>query len=122
MKYSKQLKKMIGQADNSTAMVAVALISGVAVGAALAVLFAPKKGAELRDDISSAPGRLGGTLAELMDAIKAKFAVGAAPEAEPEHQQNGQAKGQESVKKPKSDIGEIIHQAHLSSDPAVQHN
>ncbi|MES2457094.1 MAG: YtxH domain-containing protein [Bacteroidota bacterium] len=122
MNYGKQFKKILSAKDDNTALVGVALISGLAIGAALAVLFAPKKGSELREGISGTTSQLGGTLTDLMDAIKAKFGKEEDLEAEVDHNEDRTAQAHAHVKKPKSDIGEIIHQAHHSGESAVHQN
>jgi gas vesicle protein len=122
MNYGKQMKKMISCNKDNSAMVGVALIGGLAVGAALAVLFAPKKGSDLREGIADSGRQVSGTLTELMDAIKAKF--GGTESSEPdlqepageEHHTNG------PVKRPKSDIGELIHEAHKEGHSPEQHS
>lgn len=122
MKYGKQLKSILNQEKGNNGLVAVALVSGLAVGAALALLFAPKKGQALRGDIAAAPGKFGGSLSELMDAIKSKFGSLQQIETETNHHQNGQATPHAAAKKPKSDIGEILHQVHISGQTDVQQN
>lgn len=105
---------------DKTAMVGVAVVGGLAVGAALAILFAPKKGTELREDISDGGQRFSGTLSELMDALKAKFSGGQNLESEPVHSENVVAHARFAGKKPKSDIKELIHEAHIESNPEGQ--
>ncbi|MEJ2880577.1 YtxH domain-containing protein [Pedobacter sp. GR22-6] len=122
MKYGKQIKNILNQNRSNSTLVTVALLSGVAVGAALAVLFAPKKGVELRGDIAGVPAKAAGSLSELMDSIKAKFGTTAEGETVVDHYQNGAERPHANTKKPKSDIREIIHQAHISSDPALHQN
>jgi len=111
MNYSKHLRKILNHKGDRANLVGVALISGIAVGAALAVLFAPKKGKELRKSISDASGKAGGSLADLMNAIKAKFGGAQEVEHETDHDENA-AHARPGQKKPKSDIGELLHQAH----------
>ena len=122
MNYGKQLKKMISCSNGNSAMVGVALIGGLAAGAALAILFAPKKGSELRGGIADRGRQVSGTLTELMDAIKAKF--GGSETSEPELQERA---GEESHttapgKRPKSDIGELLHAAHKEGHSPEQHS
>lgn len=53
---------------NDNSKVVVALLAGLAAGAALGLLFAPEKGSETRD-------RLGESLKDLGDSIKEKAAT-----------------------------------------------
>ena len=122
MNYGKQLKKMINCSGDNTAMVGVALIGGLAVGAALAVLFAPKKGSDLREGISDSGRQLGGTVAELMEAIRAKFGGSEGTEPELEHSDEQVDHTSTPPKKPKSDIGELIHEAHKAGHSPEQHS
>ncbi|WP_316813771.1 YtxH domain-containing protein [Pedobacter heparinus] len=121
MKYGKQLKKMMACNDHNSTMVGIALIGGLAVGAALAVLFAPKKGSDLREGIADSGRQVSGTLAELMDAIKAKF--GGGDTVEPEVLLGAAEMNHTAtpVKRPKSDIGELLHEAHKEGHFPEQH-
>lgn len=122
MNYGKHLKKMMSCSNNNSAMVGVALIGGLAVGAALAVLFAPKKGSDLREDIVGGGRQMSGTLAELLDTIKAKF--GGTETSEPELLNRGREESHttSTVKRPKSDIGELLHEAHKEGHSPEQHS
>jgi gas vesicle protein len=50
--------------DTSDAKVVIALLAGLAAGAALGILFAPDKGAETRDKITDSLGNLSDTIKE----------------------------------------------------------
>jgi gas vesicle protein len=73
MNYSRQFGKMLSADKDNSALVGFAVISGLAIDAALAVLLAPKKGTELRKGISGGTHQLKEGLADLMAAIRAKF-------------------------------------------------
>ena len=115
MDITKELRKLSRANSNHNAMIGVALIGGLAVGAALAVLFAPKKGKDLRSGISGAGLKFSGTLTELMDALKAKFSGTEIPEEDHDDLQTQHREHAAPVKKPKSDIKEILHAAHRSN-------
>lgn len=121
MNYRKQLKKLTMASGNNTGMVGFALIGGLAVGAALAVLFAPKKGKALRDGISDTGKQFGGTLAELLDSLKAKFSGADLAAAEQEEQGQQADHIAAPVKKPKSDIKELIREAHKEGHAPEHH-
>jgi gas vesicle protein len=114
MNYRKQLRKILtAKADNS-GMVACALIGGLAAGAVLAVLFAPKRGSELPSDITHSGRKFGGSLWELMNRLKEKFGDGPDSEQDGGENREGKTNVSPSVKKPKSDIRSLIHEAHSS--------
>ncbi|WP_133574965.1 YtxH domain-containing protein [Pedobacter metabolipauper] len=64
MKYKKLLSTLQGSKDHT--LPAVALVAGLAIGAALGILFAPKKGKDTRDTITDAT-------AEFTDLVMKKF-------------------------------------------------
>lgn len=112
MDYRKQLRNTLTAKADDSSMVAFALIGGLAVGAAVALLFAPKMGRELRADITHSGRKFGGTLWELMDNLKEKFGKGKDLEREIAHSQKLAEEVSPSLKKPKSDIKSLIHEAH----------
>jgi gas vesicle protein len=57
-----QLKNYINMNDNTK--VVVALLAGLAAGAALGILFAPEKGTETRDKLSESLKKLGDSIKE----------------------------------------------------------
>lgn len=121
MKYGKQFRKILAGGEDKTAMVGVALIGGLAIGAALAVIFAPKKGKELRKGISDAGKGFTGTLSELMDSLKAKFGGEEVEDEIPQHEEKSANTGA-PVKRPKSDIKSILHEAHKEQHNITQQN
>jgi gas vesicle protein len=50
---------------NDNSKIAIALLAGVAVGAALGILFAPEKGSETRDRLSNSLKDLGNSIKDL---------------------------------------------------------
>ncbi len=66
------LKKETGLGDG--AKVAIALLAGVAVGAAIGILFAPDKGTETRDKLSESLANLGESIKETAAAEIDKLA------------------------------------------------
>jgi len=95
MKTQKLLAQLLARPTNNT-QVAFGLIAGLAVGAALAVLFAPERGLK----------------ADLLSTAKdqEKDAINEQPQIN---------KPQTGLKKPKSDIRELVHAAHAAtSSPA----
>jgi gas vesicle protein len=57
-----KLKKEEGMSDG--AKIALALLAGLAAGAAVGILFAPDKGAETRDKLSESLGKLSDSIKE----------------------------------------------------------
>jgi gas vesicle protein len=62
IKTNVQLKNYINMNDNTK--VVVALLAGLAAGAALGILFAPEKGTETRDKLSESLKKLGDSIKE----------------------------------------------------------
>ncbi|TCD04019.1 YtxH domain-containing protein [Pedobacter psychroterrae] len=79
--------------NNTT--VAFAVIAGLAVGAVLGVLFAPESGADVRKNVRN---RITGS-----DPSEQSFA-----------EQREQPLTHAPAKRPKSDIKELIHEAHVN--------
>lgn len=63
-KHAKKAAKDEACANNNAASVAIALIGGLVLGAALGVLFAPEAGTETRSNIGSSLQDLGTTVAD----------------------------------------------------------
>lgn len=75
MKYKRALSNCVsGNSDSSNAI--VALLTGLAVGAVLGVLFAPNSGEETRSLISDKANDLTGDLKEKYNAVKDKIVAG----------------------------------------------
>jgi|GEM_PF-3582528 Gas vesicle protein len=109
MSYGKKISKLLRNSSNHSALVGTALIGGIVMGATLAVLFAPKKGRELREDISDRGHQFKGTLSEMLEALKSKFN---GSEISDEDGGTCQESAVHTKLKPKSGIGELISEAH----------
>lgn len=86
MKYKDIIADILAQRSANNGKVAIAVIAGLAIGAAIGVLFAPEKGENLRKGICDK--------------------ANTAEEEEPAYIHHA------APKKPKSDIKELIHDAH----------
>jgi len=95
MKYEKLMANIFARNSTNNTTVAIAVIAGLAVGAVLGVLFAPESGDDVRKSLRN---RITGS-----DPSEQSL-------AEYEEQQLTPA----TVKKPKSDIKELIHEAHVN--------
>ena len=117
MKLNKIIKKVIHQESNNPAKIAVAVVAGLAVGAALAVIFAPEKGSDVRGTISDSGKRFSDKLLEGYSSIKDKLK---GIENEEESMLEPSDATRVTAKKPKSDIKEIIHQSHVDASHTEQ--
>ncbi|MGY4385001.1 gas vesicle protein [Pedobacter sp. UYP24] len=111
MKFRKLAASILAQKNNNTE-VAVALIAGLAVGAALGVLLAPERGEDVREGIAGKAKGLRATLRDEFLSLKNKFL--GIEEVEEEIAHEVPHYNQTNHKKPKSDIRELIHEAHSS--------
>lgn len=75
MKYDKMLSNCVSQESDSSKAI-VALLTGLAVGAVLGVLFAPSSGEETRTLISDKANDLTGDLKEKYQSVKEKIVAG----------------------------------------------
>lgn len=103
MKTRKLVYSLLSSGGSGRTAAIAALIGGLAAGAVLGVLFAPESGKAARE--------------KLFDSLSGLFGDQTEEQiAEPEHQ----AKPLQPVKRPKSDIGEIIQHAHHPSEHTEQ--
>jgi len=114
MKYKNLVADAFAQKSNRDINVAISLIAGIAVGAALAVLFTPISGKDLRKGIAEKAEELGDESLNFYASWKEKVAD-KNQETENEQDNEEQSLAQDTQKKPKSDIKELIHQAHTNS-------
>jgi gas vesicle protein len=112
MKYRKLMANIFAQNDRNNAQVGFALVAGLAIGAALAVLFAPESGTNTRRTISDKAKNLGGDAKDVYASLRSRI-TGESTESETATE-NEQSASQPKVKKPKSDIKELIHEAHAN--------
>ncbi|PST83841.1 hypothetical protein C7T94_12615 [Pedobacter yulinensis] len=105
--------------SGNDAAVATALVAGLAVGAVLAVLFAPDSGRNVRRRIGEQGGGLASGIKDIYGSLRAKIngASEEAADAATEHEVPHFKK--QVQKKPKSDIKEILHEAH-ADEPSQQ--
>ena len=75
MKYEKMLSNCVSK-DSDSSKAIVALLTGLAVGAVLGVLFAPSSGEETRSLISDKASDLTGDLKEKYQSVKEKIVAG----------------------------------------------
>lgn len=114
MKYKKLIAGTFGQrADNSTGL-AFGLIVGLAAGAVMAMLFAPKSGKDLRSRITDKVRKFGqdGKDIYLSGEPGERGERGERIRKGAEKNQLNQDVNHAAVRKPKSDIKELLHGAH----------
>ena len=120
MKYRKLIEKVLSQrSSQNNTQVAIALVAGLAAGAVISMLFAPDKGATIRKGISSKARNLGGAIRDSYESLRNKITgspedqdVMIAPEV-PHFTHN-------ITKKRKSDIKELINEAHQNGHHTEQ--
>ncbi len=117
MKYRKLIGKYLEHKSTNNAQVALALVAGLAAGAIVSILFAPDSGAGTRGKIAGGAKNLRYGFKDKYNLLKEKvFGVEAIEEDIVEHEvPHFKHKVQ---KKPKSDLKEILEQAH--ENPQVQ--
>ena len=98
MKYRKLISDIVHQKSNSNTEIAIGLIAGLAVGAVLGVLFAPESGEQLRKGIL-------GKANDYADGLQDDFTGS-------DEAQEAPYVSHPAPKHPKSNIKDLIHQAH----------
>lgn len=111
MKYGKLISKLTKRSDNS-GYVAVAVVAGLAAGAILSLLFAPERGADARKMIANKAKELGNQTKVTYNSIKNKV-IGNDLDLEDEVAPEIPNFVKTVPKKRKSDIADIIHEAHV---------
>jgi len=110
MKYERIMANIFAQNAKNNSNAAFALVAGLAVGAVLGVLFAPKSGSDVRKGVSNKAKDFGGSARDLFASLRSKI-TGEYEEAE---QLVEEQPAPRPAKKPKSDIKELIHEAHVN--------
>jgi len=110
MKYGKLIKGIFAQRSNNNAEVAIAIVAGLAAGAVISILFAPASGSDIRHGIADQAKGLGNGIKDkytsLKDRVVGNREIEEAVEPEVPHFVHTTAK------KRKSDIKDLIHEAH----------
>lgn len=116
MNYKKLMSKTFDQRSDNSKQLAFALIAGLAAGAIVAVLFAPGSGKDVRRRITDSVMGLGQGAKDIYASLKSKM-NGKGMESI----MNGAVQDQgndyvnhAAVKKPKSDIKALVHEAHAN--------
>ncbi len=114
MKYSKLISKCFTHKSN-TGHVLVAVAAGLAVGAVFSILFAPASGADTRGAISSKAKGISDGAKDKYTALRNKI-MGVVEEVEAAEAEVPHFK-HTPVKKRKSDIKDIVSEAHHAEHP-----
>lgn len=102
------MEKLLSQKSGQhNTQIAVALVAGLAAGAVISILFAPSKGSDTRKGISNRVKDISGRFSEMFGASYEEQDEAVAPEV-PHFTHN-------PVKKRKSDIKDLISEAHQHS-------
>ncbi len=96
MKNKKLIQALFTPGSGGRTPALIALAAGLAVGAAIGILFAPESGKQVRDKIRDTVKGLGKNIQEEPEVVESPRVARAAP------------------KKPKSDIKALVHDAHAS--------
>lgn len=125
MNYKKLMTKTFDQRSDNKTQLAFSLIAGLAAGAAMAILFAPKSGKDVRKQIADSVLGLGQGAKDIYASLKNRI-NGKSVERD-ESIKNGTAQDQVNDyinhavgKKPKSDIKELVHEAHANGTHTEQ--
>lgn len=70
MNYKKYLPDSLCKSSNDTSKIVGALLAGVAIGAAIGILFAPDSGSEIRSQISDKAKDLAGSVKDRVQSAK----------------------------------------------------
>mgnify|MGYP006200326463 CR=1 FL=1 len=119
MKYGKLISKLTKRSNNN-GYVAVALVAGLAAGAILSILFAPESGEGTRKLIRDKAKGLGDNAKDKFVAFKNKLSGNEFEEHEEDVAPEVPHFVNKVPKKRKSDIKEIIHEAHVENQNTEQ--
>jgi len=111
MKYGKLLKEIFVQRANNNAQVAIAVVAGLAAGAAISILFAPDSGSNIRKGIADGAKGLGTGIKDKYVSLKDRV-VGNREIEESIEQPEVPHFVHSTPKRRKSDIKDLIHDAH----------
>lgn len=112
MKYRKLLTKCFTHKSNNTAHVAVAVVAGLAAGAIISILFAPDSGSGTRSTIGNKAKGVGDGIRDTYSSLKNRL-TNSVEEIDEVVENEVPHYVQKTVKKRKSDIKDIIHDAHV---------
>lgn len=116
MNYKKLMAKTFDQRSDNRPQMVFALIAGLAAGAVVAVLFATKSGKNMRRQITDKIAGLGQDARDIYASMICKNAQSRASLTNgAEEDQVNHYVHQAATKKPKSDIKELIHDAHAGA-------
>ena len=119
MKYGKLISKLTKRSNNN-GYVAVALVAGLAAGALLSILFAPESGEDTRRIIRDKAKDLGDNAKDKFNALRNKLSGNDFEEHDDDVAPEVPHFVNKVPKKRKSDIKDIIHEAHVESQNAEQ--
>lgn len=119
MKYGKLISKLANRSNNN-GYVAVALVAGLAAGAILSILFAPESGEDTRRIIRDKAKGLGDNAKDKFNALKNKLSGNDFEEHDDDVAPEIPHFVNKVPKKRKSDIKDIIHEAHVESQNTEQ--
>lgn len=112
MKYEKLMANIFAQNTKNNSQAGFALVAGLAIGAVLGVLFTPKSGSDVRKGFGNKAKDVGGSAKDLYTSLRNKLT--GEYETIEDNITEEQNSPRPAVKKPKSDIKELIHEAHVN--------
>lgn len=119
MKYGKLVGKLLSHRSNQhNTQVAIALIAGLAAGAVISILLAPEKGSTLRGGIAEKAKDFGTGIRDSYSSLRNR--VFGEDEQHPEVAPEVPHFTHTVPKKRKSDIKDIITEAHQNAHPTEQ--
>ncbi len=120
MNYGKLIDKILSRRSNqNNTQIAVALVAGLAAGAVISILLAPDKGSATRKGIADGARKVGGNLRDSYTNLKSRI-IGSQEQEEEAVAPEVPHFTHQVVKKRKSDIKDIISEAHHADSPIGQ--